>query len=125
MSANKRASIKKNNPLEQLFSRQEGKTTAEEASVAESASTADTGTPAAPVNSKEVAFHKTSLLVTEDQLFWLEEQCLQARRGGRTLHKAELIRALIDIARDSEVDLAELQDQEDLAQKLTQAIKGA
>ncbi len=115
MSSNRRASLKNKSPLDNLFNRQEAGPASKEGPAEQ---------PVLQDKKKDPIYRKTSLLVTEEQLFWLEETCLQARKdSGKVLHKAEIIRALIEVARDVHLDLSGLESEEELAQRLATALR--
>jgi hypothetical protein len=67
---------------------------------------------------------QSSVQLYEDQLDWLDEKRMEARKkGGRRLRKTEFIRALIDLAMRTDVDLKGIQSEEDIAQRFEEAIK--
>ena len=116
MPSTKRASIKKNNPLDNLFG-------------------PPTGAPPAPSDTngngdqkESIAgapeLRQTTIMVYDEQLDWLEQKCTEARRGGgKALRKAVVIRALIDLARSSAVDLSGVKTEEQLLVRIERAIK--
>jgi hypothetical protein len=55
----------------------------------------------------------------------LEDKCREARqRGGRAIRKALIIRALLDVAMESPVDLTALRRDEDLVDRLRMGLRG-
>ena len=117
MPSTKRASIKNNNPLDNLF----GPPAPTEAPTA----TPDTnGNAVKPAPVAEEALRQTTIMVYDDQLDWLEQKCTEARsKGGKALRKAVVIRALIDLARSSPVDLSGVKTEEQLLVRIERAIK--
>lgn len=68
---------------------------------------------------------QSAIFLEERHLDWLDDKCREARkRGGRAIRKAAIIRALIDVAMDSPVDLTSLRDDDDLAVRLRRGLKG-
>lgn len=64
----------------------------------------------------------TSLKMYEHQLDWLDRMCIEARKkGGKAIRKAAIIRALIDLGMDSDVDLAGVQSEEEVVERFKQA----
>jgi len=115
MPSTKRASIKNNSPLDNLFG-------------------APAGDPSMPleVNGNgakngpvvEEPLRQTTIMVYDEQLDWLEQKCTEARsKGGKPIRKAVVIRTLIDLARSSEVDLSGLKNEQDLIVRIERAIK--
>ena len=117
MPSTKRASIKNNNPLDNLF----GPSAPTEAPTAPPAANGN-GDKQASV--AEEVLRQTTIMVYDEQLDWLEQKCTEARsRGGKSIRKAVLIRALIDLARSSAVDLSGLKTEQDLVGRIERAIK--
>lgn len=117
MPSTKRASIKNNNPLDNLF----GPPT-------------PTGDPSVPLevngnNGKDATveeeqLRQTTIMIYDEQLDWLEQKCTEARsKGGKPIRKAVVIRTLIDLARSSDVDLSGLKNEQELAVRIERAIK--
>ncbi len=64
----------------------------------------------------------TSLKMYEHQLDWLDQKCTEARKeGGKGIRKAAIIRALIDLAMDSNADLAGVKSEEEVVERFKQA----
>jgi hypothetical protein len=116
MPPSKRASLKNNNPLDKLFG---------------------PALPTVETNEKignnvnddkneqaeGASLRQTTILVYDEQLNWLEQKCTEARsKGGKPIRKAVIMRALLDLAIRSEVDLSGLKSELDLAKRLEQAI---
>jgi hypothetical protein len=123
MSVNKRASIKSKSPLDAFI----GNPSAERA-------TADPVPDAAALTNRAAAeqlgqdLRQTTIMAYDEQLDWLDEKCIEARkrkgkRKGPAIRKAAIIRALIDLARSAPVDLSGLQSEEELVHRFEQAIK--
>jgi hypothetical protein len=68
---------------------------------------------------------QSAIFLEERQLDWLEDKCREARqRGGRAIRKALIIRALLDVAMESPVDLTSLRRDEDLIDRLRRGLRG-
>lgn len=68
---------------------------------------------------------QSAIFLEERHLDWLEDKCREARqRGGRAIRKALIIRALLDVAMESPVDLTSLRRDEDLIDRLRQGLRG-
>jgi hypothetical protein len=68
---------------------------------------------------------QSAIFLQEDHLDWLEDRCRDARRnGGRAIRKAAIIRALLDVAMESPVDLRGLKKEEDLKDRLRRGLRG-
>ena len=82
--------------------------------------------PAAIVDQTEKpATRQSAIFLEERHLDWLEDKCREARqRGGRAIRKALIIRALLDVAMESPVDLTALRRDEDLIDRLRQGLRG-
>jgi hypothetical protein len=69
---------------------------------------------------------QSAIFLEEKHLDWLDDRCKEARRnGGKAIRKAVIIRALLDVAIESPVDLSGLRDTEDIAARLKRAIRSA
>jgi hypothetical protein len=118
MPSTKRASIKNNSPLDNLF----GSPTSTGAPTA-TAETNGKGDKQAPV-AEAPELRQTTIMVYDEQLDWLEQKCTEARSNkGKSIRKAVVIRALIDLARSSAVDLSGLKTDEELLVRIERAIK--
>ncbi len=117
MPSTKRASIKQNNPLDNLFG--------PVAAAVDAPTPADeSGKNGANEAGDEDALRQTTIMVYDTQLNWLDQKCMEARnKGGKPIRKAAVIRALIDLAKSSEVDLTGLKSEVDLVGRLERAIK--
>jgi hypothetical protein len=124
MSVNKRASIKSKSPLDAFIGSKPAETATE---------TPVTDVPAAPTNGEVTEpqgpdLRQTTIMAYDEQLDWLDEKCIEARKRkgkhrGPAIRKAAIIRALIDLARSAPVDLSGLQSEEELVHRFEQAIK--
>ena len=127
MSSKKRASLSGNSPLDQLFgpSRQQE----EEAEQPEAP-------PAAPATAPEVAapevapeppapepsLRQTTIMIYDDQSTWLDDVCYFAKRdSGSNVSKAAIIRALVDLAREHDVNLAGTESDQEIKERLRDA----
>ncbi len=77
---------------------------------------------ASPVDGAEevkAPTRQSAIFLEEQHLDWLEDRCREARKnGGRAIRKAAIIRALLDTAIDSPIDLNGLRDQDDLLERI-------
>lgn len=72
------------------------------------------------------ATRQSAIFLEERHLDWLEDKCREARqRGGRAIRKALIIRALLDVAMESPVDLTALRKEDDLLDRVRQGLRGA
>ena len=68
---------------------------------------------------------QSAIFLEERQIDWLEDKCREARRrGGRAIRKAVIIRALIDVAMDSPIDLTALRHEDDLPDRIRKGLRG-
>jgi len=80
--------------------------------------------PSAPASPRAPS-RQSAIFLQEKHLDWLEDRCRDARRnGGRAIRKAAIIRALLDVAMESPIDLTGLQREEDLVRRLRQGLRG-
>ncbi len=113
MKRTKRTSVKDRSPLDDLF-RKTGPT---EKKAGERKS-ADRST------TKAGTTRQTTILLSDEQLDWLDQKCTEARsQGGKPIRKAALIRSLLELAMSAPVDLKGLQDEGQLVERLAQALK--
>ncbi|MDP2659302.1 MAG: hypothetical protein Q8R28_01050 [Dehalococcoidia bacterium] len=81
-----------------------------------------TDRPASPVEEEgevKAPTRQSAIFLEEQHLDWLEDRCREARKnGGRAIRKAAIIRALLDAAMDSPIDLKGLRDQDDLLERI-------
>ncbi|MGQ9676296.1 MAG: hypothetical protein ACUVX1_11595 [Chloroflexota bacterium] len=67
---------------------------------------------------------QSAVFLEEQHLDWLEDRCREARKaGGRAIRKAAIIRALLDVAMEADVDLTGLRRDEDLVDRLRKALR--
>jgi hypothetical protein len=77
----------------------------------------------APPEGEKARTRQSAIFLEERQIDWLEDRCREARRnGGRAIRKAAIIRALLDVAIESGVDLTGLRREEDLGRRIRQAL---
>ncbi len=68
---------------------------------------------------------QSAIFLEERQIDWLEDKCREARRrGGRAIRKAVIIRALIDVAMESPIDLTALRHEDDLPDRIRKGLRG-
>jgi hypothetical protein len=68
---------------------------------------------------------QSAIFLAEAHLDWLDEKCREARKnGGRAIRKAAIIRALLDVALESPIDLTGLRREEDLVARIRSGIRG-
>lgn len=73
---------------------------------------------------KEKSPTQTSVQLFEDQLDWLDEKRMEARKkGGKRLTKTELIRSLIDFGRELHVDFSGVTTESEVLERLRKARK--
>jgi len=105
MCANKRASLQDKSPLDDLFGQQPKGRKAGQAE-------------------REVKTAQTTVILTEEQLLWLDEKCLEARKGGdKSISKTAIIRALIELARRCELDLEGINGEEEIVSRIEDTVK--
>jgi hypothetical protein len=69
---------------------------------------------------------QSAIFLEERHLDWLEDKCREARqRGGRAIRKALIIRALLDVAMESPVDLTSLRNEDELIPRIRKGLRGA
>ena len=78
----------------------------------------------APAPTEGAVRRQSAIFLEERHLDWLEDKCREARqRGGRAIRKALIIRALLDVAMESPVDLTSLGRDEDLVERLRKGLR--
>lgn len=83
----------------------------------------EAGEPVAAPDGKPPT-RQSAIFLEERQIDWLEDRCREARRnGGRAIRKAAIIRALLDVAMESSLDLTGLRREEDLGRRIRQALR--
>ena len=69
---------------------------------------------------------QSAIFLEERHLDWLEDKCREARkRGGRAIRKAVIIRALLDVAMESPVDLTTLRNEDELIERVRRGLRGS
>lgn len=112
MSSRKRAQVKNNSPLDTLFTPTRRR---QESSPDDSPSPGD-----------ERTARQSSVQLYEDQLDWIDEKRIEARKqGGRRLRKTDFVRALIDLAMSCDVDLRGVTTDEELVERFREGIKNS
>lgn len=80
--------------------------------------------PAPGPEEPKLPTRQSAIFLEEAHLDWLEDRCREARKnGGRAIRKAAIIRALLDVARESPIDLRGLRGQEDLLERVRRGLK--
>jgi hypothetical protein len=68
---------------------------------------------------------QSAIFLEERHLDWLEDKCREARqRGGRAIRTAVIIRALLDVAMESPVDLTTLRNEDELIERVRRGLRG-
>lgn len=72
---------------------------------------------------KEPSF-QTSFMLPESSLDWLAEQEAKAKsKGGmKAIHKAAIVRSLIEVAKEAGVDLTSCKSLEDMRERIVRAV---
>jgi hypothetical protein len=77
---------------------------------------------------QDAAGHRTrqsAVFLEEQHIDWLEDKCREARRnGGKAIRKAAIIRALLDVAMESPVDLTGLRRDAELVERMRHGLRG-
>ena len=69
---------------------------------------------------------QSAVFLEERHIDWLEDKCREARKnGGKAIRKAAIIRALLDVAMDSPVDLTGLRRDADLVERIKHGVRRA
>ena len=115
MSSNRRASLSRNSPLDQLFapSRERDEHELEVAREREEGAREEHEAQARALETKPQSpeLRQTTIMIYPEQSDWLDEACYRARRdGGSIISKAAIIRALVDMAREEEDVRARLRE---------------
>jgi hypothetical protein len=67
---------------------------------------------------------QSAIFLCEKHFDWLDDRCKEARKnGGKAIRKAVIIRALLDIAMESPVDLAGIKENEDITNRIRKAFR--
>ncbi len=67
---------------------------------------------------------QSAIFLEEQHIDWLEDRCREARRnGGRAIRKAAVIRALLDVAMESGIDLTALHSEAEIVVRIRQALR--
>jgi hypothetical protein len=78
----------------------------------------------APAPEPKTSTRQSAIFLEERHLDWLEDKCREARqRGGRAIRKALIIRALLDVAMESPIDLTCIRRDEDLLDRIRTGIR--
>ncbi|MDP2726755.1 MAG: hypothetical protein Q8P59_04360 [Dehalococcoidia bacterium] len=80
--------------------------------------------PESEVEALKSPTRQSAIFLEEQHLDWLEDRCRESRKnGGRATRKAAIIRALLDVAMESTIDLRGLRDQDDLLERVRRGLK--
>lgn len=63
----------------------------------------------------------TNIIFYQDQLLWLDEECLKIKRGGGSVRRTSIIRAIIDFAQSLGVDLSGTNSEEEILRRFNEA----
>jgi hypothetical protein len=67
---------------------------------------------------------QSAVFLEEQQIDWLEDKCREARKnGGKAIRKAAIIRALLDVAMESPVDLTGLRRDTELVERIRRGMR--
>jgi hypothetical protein len=76
--------------------------------------------------SEQTRTRQSAVFLEEQHIDWLEDKCREARKqGGKAIRKAAIIRALIDAAMESPIDLSGLRRDADLVERIRQGLRQA
>jgi hypothetical protein len=119
MSAARRASLPEGKSL--FFRRSSGE---DEVPPVEEVPAPPAAAVPAPARAPKAATRQSAIFLEERHLDWLEDKCREARqRGGRAIRKALIIRALLDVAMESPVDLTSLHQEDELLERLRKGLR--
>lgn len=92
-----------------------------DAADAPTANESSTPVPAPPTHGTT---RQSAIFLEERHIDWLEDKCREARRrGGRAIRKAVIIRALLDVAMESPIDLTALRHEDDLIERVRKGLR--
>jgi hypothetical protein len=79
-----------------------------------------------PERSERSPTRQSAIFLAEEHLDWLDDRCREARRnGGRAIRKAAIIRALLEVAMESPIDLTGLRSEADLIERIRRGLRSA
>src|SRR5439155_2051934 len=68
---------------------------------------------------------QSAVFLEERHIDWLEDKCREARRNsGKAIRKAAIIRALLDVAMESPINLTGLRRDAELVERLRAGLRG-
>ena len=68
---------------------------------------------------------QSAVFLEEQHIDWLEDKCREARKnGGKAIRKAAIIRALLDVAMESPIDLTGLRRDTELVERMRRGMRG-
>jgi hypothetical protein len=67
---------------------------------------------------------QSAVFLEEQHIDWLEDKCREARKnGGKAIRKAAIIRALLDVAMESPIDLTGLRRDVELLERVRLGVR--
>jgi len=117
MSSSKRATINENNPLASLSDDLKSEPTS---------GNGQSEAKPKPQKKSQVrpGYRQTTIVLPKEQLKWLAEAALRSTNDdGIVSNKTTIIKALIDVARDVRLDLSGIKSEEEIAERLIEAVK--
>ena len=77
-----------------------------------------------PPSTPHRSTRQSAIFLEEYHLDWLDDRCREARRnGGRAVRKAAVIRALLDVAMEANINLTTLQSEDDIRPRIRAALR--
>jgi hypothetical protein len=118
--AKKRASVSENNPLSDMFTRSAPRAKKDQAE----AEAKESPAPQPPQKEEEEPETvQTTVILTTDQLEWLDFVSFDSRRGGgRIISKSELFREIVDLLRAGDLNLRGLETSEEIQRRLQESV---
>ena len=67
---------------------------------------------------------QTAILLTEENALWLDERSTESKRkSGRWVSKSLIIRMILDLLEETDLDLIGVQDEEEIKERIRNAVK--
>ena len=115
--AEQRASIEENNPLNKMFRR----TGPRDDQAAET--TEDKPKKGKRTKRRDPTHKQTTIIFLEDQLDWLDYVSYDSRKGsGKVVSKSELIREVVNILREHDLNLRGVKTSQDIQKRLRETL---
>jgi hypothetical protein len=74
---------------------------------------------------KQSQTRQSAVFLEEQHIDWLEDKCREARKNrGKAIRKAAIIRALLDVAMESPIDLSGLRRDDELVERMRRGMRG-